>query len=361
MVRGLDGVPENTPESTPENTPESTLDNRLVSSLPEAQEVDLEGALRPKTLDEFVGQNQVADNLRVYIEAARGRGEALDHTLLSGPPGLGKTTLAHIIARSLGSELCATSGPAIERAGDLAGILTNLGRGDVLFIDEIHRLSTVVEEYLYIAMEDYAIDIIIDRGPSSRSIRLDLEPFTMVGATTREGLLSAPMRSRFAIHEKLELYDVEALEQIALRSARLLDVALEVPAAALIAARSRGTPRLTNRILRRVRDVAQVEGNGEIDLPAAKLGLSRLGIDRWGLDGTDRKILEGLVLHGGGPVGVKTLALMVGESEQTVEEVYEPYLIRQGYLCKTPRGRELGQQAIELGLGLSGKQGSLFR
>jgi len=339
------------------------MDNRLVSSLPEAQETDWEGSLRPRTLDEFVGQDRLTDNLRIYMEAARARGEALDHTLLSGPPGLGKTSLAYILARSMGSELYATSGPAIERPGDLVGILTNLSRGDVLFIDEIHRLSTVVEEYLYIAMEDFAIDIVIDRGPSSRSIRLDLEPFTMVGATTREGLLTAPMRSRFAIQEKLELYDDASLTQIAMRTARLLDVVLEAPAAELIARRSRGTPRLTNRILRRVRDVAQIEGSGTIDLAAAELGLSRLGIDRWGLDGTDRRILEGLAMHGGRPVGVKTLALMVGEQEQTIEEVYEPFLICQGYLVKTPRGRELGPRAHELGLQLPGPpggQGTLF-
>ncbi len=339
------------------------MDNRLVSSLPEAQETDWEGSLRPRTLDEFVGQDRLTDNLRIYMEAARARGEALDHTLLSGPPGLGKTSLAYILARSMGSELYATSGPAIERPGDLVGILTNLSRGDVLFIDEIHRLGTVVEEYLYIAMEDFAIDIVIDRGPSSRSIRLDLEPFTMVGATTREGLLTAPMRSRFAIQEKLELYDDASLTQIAMRTARLLDVVLEAPAAELIARRSRGTPRLTNRILRRVRDVAQIEGSGTIDLAAAELGLSRLGIDRWGLDGTDRRILEGLAMHGGRPVGVKTLALMVGEQEQTIEEVYEPFLICQGYLVKTPRGRELGPRAHELDLQLpdpQGGQGTLF-
>lgn len=316
-------------------------------------------SLRPTRLADFIGQDAVKSNLELYIQAARARRQPLDHVLLSGPPGLGKTTIAHILATELATRCRPTSGPALRAPVDLAGILTNLETGDVLFIDEVHRLPAVVEEYLYIAMEDFAIDVVIDSGPSARSIRIDLNPFTLVGATTIEGNLSAPMRDRFAIHEKLELYDVESLERIALRSARLLGVEIVPEAARRLAERGRGTPRLVNRFVRRIRDVAQVAGAKAITLEIADDGLARLGVDRWGLDGTDRRLLESLAMHAGRPVGLKTLATMVAESEQTIEDVYEPYLIQQGFLSKTPRGRELGPRAALLGLKPAG-QGWLF-
>ena len=313
-----------------------------------AAEKEFEKALRPLKFDDFSGQKNVVDNLRVFVEAAKYRGEPLDHTLLHGPPGLGKTTLSNIIANELGVGFKITSGPVLDKPGDLAGILTSLEPHDVLFIDEIHRLSPVVEEYLYSAMEDYRIDIMIDKGPSARSIQIDLNPFTLIGATTRSGLLTAPLRARFGINLHLEYYDPEPLQQIIRRSARLLKVPIDDDAAVEISKRSRGTPRIANSLLRRVRDFAQVKGNGRITSEITKMALQALNIDQYGLDETDNKILLTIIdKFRGGPVGVSTIATAIGEDAGTVEEVYEPFLIMEGFIKRTPRGRMATPLAYE--------------
>ena len=307
-----------------------------------------EQRLRPSRFDEFVGQNTLKDNLRVFIEAARKRGEPLDHCLFYGPPGLGKTTLAHIIAVEMGTELIATSGPVIERAYDLTGILTNLKKGDVLFIDEIHRLQHVVEEYLYPAMEQFSVDIVLDKGPSARSVRLNLEHFTLVGATTRAGLLTSPLRSRFGVAQRLDFYDPDQLARIVRRSAEILKVPVDDDGALEIARRARGTPRIANRLLRRVRDFAEVMGDGRVTAEVAHESLLRLEVDERGLDEMDRRIMEA-VIHkfAGGPVGVKSLAVAVGEEADTIEEIYEPFLIQEGLLKRTQRGREATPSAYD--------------
>ena len=312
----------------------------------QAREKDFENALRPLRFGDFSGQQKVVDNLRIFVEAAKYRGEPLDHTLLHGPPGLGKTILSNIIANELGVGFKLTSGPVLDKPGDLAGILTSLEPNDVLFIDEIHRLSPVVEEYLYSAMEDYRIDIMIDKGPSARSIQIDLAPFTLVGATTRSGLLTAPLRARFGINLHLEYYDADTLQTIIERSAGILGLPIDAEAAGEIASRSRGTPRIANALLRRVRDFAQVKGNGRIDLPIAQIALEALNIDRYGLDEIDNKILLTIIdKFRGGPVGVGTIATAIGEDSGTVEEVYEPFLIKEGFIKRTPRGREVTEMA----------------
>lgn len=303
-------------------------------------EKDFENALRPLSFDDFSGQNKVVDNLRVFVEAAKYRGEPLDHTLLHGPPGLGKTTLSNIIANELGVGFKITSGPVLDKPGDLAGILTSLEENDVLFIDEIHRLNPIVEEYLYSAMEDYRIDIMIDKGPSARSIQIDLNPFTLVGATTRSGMLTAPLRARFGINLHLEYYDPDTLKRIIKRSAAIMQVPIDDDAAGEISRRSRGTPRIANALLRRVRDFAQVKGTGRIDMPIAQMALTALNIDRYGLDEIDNKILLTIIdKFRGGPVGISTIATAIGEDSGTVEEVYEPFLIMEGFIKRTPRGR----------------------
>ena len=322
----------------------------------------IERALRPKELDDFCGQPKIVENLGIFIKAAKLRDEALDHVLLHGPPGLGKTTLSHIISNELGTALKLTSGPVMEKPGDLAGLLTNLDKGDVLFIDEIHRLNTVVEEYLYSAMEDYRIDIMIDSGPNARSIQISLEPFTLIGATTRMGLLTAPMRNRFGITFHLDYYDVKTLHKIVLRSASILKVPITNDGALEIASRSRGTPRIANGLLRRIRDFAQIKGNGTIDLEISKYGLRALNVDESGLDQMDNKILS-TIIHKfkGGPVGISTLGTAVGEEAGTIEEVHEPFLIMEGYIQRTPRGREATQKAYEhIGVVPPSKSGSLF-
>ena len=311
-------------------------------------EKEFENALRPLRFSDFSGQQKVVENLEVFVEAAKYRGEPLDHTLLHGPPGLGKTTLSTIIANELGVGFKLTSGPVLDKPGDLAGILTSLEPRDVLFIDEIHRLSPVVEEYLYSAMEDYRIDIMIDKGPSARSIQIDLNPFTLVGATTRSGLLTAPLRARFGINLHLEYYDPETLVKIIHRSASILNVPIDYDAAVEIASRSRGTPRIANALLRRVRDFAQVRGTGRIDTAIASMSLAALNIDRYGLDETDNKILLTIIdKFRGGPVGVSTIATAIGEDAGTVEEVYEPFLIMEGFIKRTPRGRVVTPLAYE--------------
>ncbi len=323
---------------------------------------DVEKALRPDCFGSFSGQDKIVDNLRVFVTAARMRGEALDHILLYGPPGLGKTTLAGIISNELGVGFKVTSGPVLDKPGDLAGILTSLEENDVLFIDEIHRLSRVVEEYLYSAMEDYRIDIMIDKGPGARSVQLSLSPFTLVGATTRSGLLTSPLRARFGINCHLEYYDHKVLRRIILRSASLLNIKCTIEAADEIAMRSRGTPRIANALLRRVRDFAQVRGSGDIDLEIARYSLEALNIDRYGLDEVDNKILNTIIqkFHGG-PVGLSTIATALGEDPGTIEEVYEPYLIKEGFLKRTPRGREVTTLAYEhLGAQRPGHDFGLF-
>ena len=311
-------------------------------------EKDFENALRPLKFSDFSGQKKVVESLEVFVEAAKYRGEPLDHTLLHGPPGLGKTTLSNIIANELGVGFKITSGPVLDKPGDLAGILTSLETNDVLFIDEIHRLSPVVEEYLYSAMEDYRIDIMIDKGPSARSIQIDLNPFTLVGATTRSGLLTAPLRARFGINLHLEYYDPQTLTRIIQRSARILQVPIDADAAVEIARRSRGTPRIANALLRRVRDFAQVKGNGRIDTRIARIALTALNIDQFGLDEIDNKILLTIIdkFHGG-PVGLSTIATAIGEDTGTVEEVYEPFLIMEGFVKRTPRGRMATELAYQ--------------
>ena len=306
-----------------------------------ASDKEFERAIRPAQFTDFQGQKQVLENLMVFVHAAKGRGEALDHVLLHGPPGLGKTTLSHIIGNEMGVNVRVTSGPVIDKPGDLAGLLTNLEPHDVLFIDEIHRLSPVVEEYLYSAMEDYKIDIMIDSGPSARSVQISINPFTLVGATTRSGLLTAPLRSRFGINLRLQYYDAQTLGNIIKRSASILDIPIEDDAAYEIASRSRGTPRIANLLLRRVRDFAQIKGDGTITLPITQVALSALNVDQHGLDEMDNRILSTIIeKFKGGPVGLTTIATAVGEDSGTIEEVYEPFLIQEGYLMRTPRGRE---------------------
>lgn len=321
---------------------------RFVSQELKTEDLEFDAALRPTSFDEFIGQTKLKQNLKVFVEAARQRKEPLDHLLLFGPPGLGKTTLAHIIAREMGANLRATSGPVLERPGDLAGILTNLERGDVLFVDEIHRLSAVVEEYLYPAMEEFVIDIMIDKGPSARSVKINLPPFTLVGATTRSGLLTSPLRSRFGIVERINYYEEEELGQVVRRSARILKVEVEETGAYEIARRARGTPRVANRLLRRVRDFAQVKGDGRITREAADQALRMLEVDEAGLDPMDKRILSFIIKEcGGGPAGINTLAVGVGEEPDTLEEIYEPYLIQHGFLKRTPSGRVATPRAFE--------------
>ena len=326
------------------------------------RENDYENVLRPLSFDDFKGQSAVVENLRVFVMAARMRGEALDHVLLHGPPGLGKTTLSNIIANELGVGFKITSGPVLDKPGDLAGLLTSLEPNDVLFIDEIHRLSPIVEEYLYSAMEDFRIDIMIDKGPSARSIRLDLNPFTMIGATTRSGMLTAPLRARFGINCHLDYYETDVLKNIVLRSAKLLQIPCDLEAAVEIARRSRGTPRVANALLRRVRDFAQVKGNGRITLAIAQFALSALNIDTYGLDEIDNKILLTIIdKFKGGPVGLTTIATALGEDPGTLEDVYEPFLIQEGFLKRTPRGREVTELAWKhLGRDRFGKDMELF-
>ncbi|MDN3510320.1 MAG: Holliday junction branch migration DNA helicase RuvB [Candidatus Jettenia sp. CY-1] len=323
------------------------INEDVLSSTAIVEDKNLDLTLRPKRFNDFIGQDRIKENLRIYIEAARKRGEFLDHILFSGPPGLGKTTLSQIIANEAHASIKTTSGPILDKPVDLAGILTNLQQGDILFIDEIHRLNATVEEYLYSAMEDFTIDIIIDQGPKARSVKIKLPKFTLIGSTTREGLLTAPLRSRFGVLEKLEFYPWTDLYKIVQNSARMLSIQIDEKGAEIVAKRSRGTPRITNRFLRRLRDVAQVRGNDIINEEVARRGLEMLGVDENGLGDMDRRILETVIRYDGGPVGLKTIAVSVSEEEDTIEEVYESFLIQSGYLDKTPRGRIATKLAYE--------------
>ncbi len=337
-------------------------DAQITTPAPQEEDLVHDQTLRPISFDEFVGQSDLVDNLKLYIEASRKRGDALDHVLLFGPPGLGKTTLAHIISKEMNVNLKQTSGPVLERAADLAGLLTNLRNRDVLFIDEVHRINKVVEEYLYSAMEDYGIDILIDKGPSARSVRLNLEPFTLIGATTRLGSLTSPMRDRFGVVLRVDFYNDSDLVKIIMRSAKILEVQIDKAGATELASRSRGTPRVANRILRRTRDYAEVKADGTITIDVAVKSLEKLGIDGHGLDDMDRSILSSLVeKFNGGPVGINSLSVAIGEDAQTIEDVYEPFLIKEGFIQRTPRGRIAENRAFNyLGIKKPENQQTLF-